>query len=186
MIISRKLFSKKKKEVTESKQGEKNRKRLVGITSGLATVGSGMILGKKPLKEHIAGRMANKKARDTIIDAAKSSKLDKELKIANRSMEVTNKIVNSNMSLKDRINSIDNLNKAVKIMKNKLDSDYKTVVDEATKNYKKVNKTLNNRFGKSMGKRALIGAGIGTAAGIGMDQLIKHRQKKLGVKRRDD
>lgn len=190
MIILRKLFSdkkgNKKKEVVESKEGEKNRHRLAATVGGLAGGGTGLVLSSKPMNEHIAGKLANSTTRDSVIHSASMDRAGKILKIAKRSMDVSDKISKSNMSARDKLTSLSNLSKAVKVMNDRVDSDYNKAVDAATKNYKKTSKVLNKKFKKSMGKRSLIALGIGTAAGIGMDQLIKHRQKKLGIKRRDD
>lgn len=190
MIILRKLFSdkkgNKKKEVVESKEGEKNRHRLAATVGGLAGGGTGLVLSSKPMNEHIAGKLANSATRDSVIHSASMDRAGKILKIAKRSMDVSDKISKSNMSARDKLTSLSNLSKAVKVMNDRVDSDYNKAVDAATKNYKKTSKVLNKKFKKSMGKRSLIALGIGTAAGIGMDQLIKNRQKKLGIKRRDD
>lgn len=186
MIISRKLFSKKKKEVTESKQGKKNRRSFVWSTAGLATFGSGMALTRKPVDEWAAGKMANDNTLRTIVNNADLNKLNKSARVAERKMEITDKIMNSKMNNSDRINSMANLKKVVGKINEKINKDYDAVVKPAKESHKKMENIINKKFRKSIGKRSLVAGGIGLATGIGMDQLIKHRQKKLGIKRRDD
>ena len=180
MIILRKLFSDKnqKKQVTESKQDKRDRKRFVGTIAGLTTLGSGAYLGidaaNKKLDEDLKNTIEYKMNQ---VKANKQRVEDYE-KISNRSKELMSKA----KTLKE-VNKIRNAEKGAYFYADKLANDEVVRAGKVLKDRMSDSKKL---LKKKLGKRALGAIALGTAAGIGMDQLIKHRQKKLGIKRRDD
>lgn len=194
MIFKRKYYSessKKKKskrddkEMYESKNGRKSRHRFASISGGILGTGLGTTLVGKSIYDYSdASFMKDLNYESESLDNY-NNYLKAKSEIFKKYGDI-NKVIDTNkkMSLSDKIESKLRLSKSHEQLQSKADALYKQAQNQLDEQRDNILKSLKKKRNKGIIKGSLLGAGVGVAAGIGLNELVKKRQNKLGIKRK--
>lgn len=192
MLLRRKLFSSEKKDKEENETNYQKRTRRNAAVFGGAFLGGSAGLGGILINDHKYNKESGKASN---IYREESKKLFDEYK------KVQDKIDDTAAEVRKRAQSKYKPRNIIDKFANDLDIDIKTekVADfyrnEARERFNQANKAIDDKYTKAVevakkkynkrGKKIGIGAAlIGTAAGLGINQLVKNRNKKINRERR--
>lgn len=189
IIIKKKYYSdnsnKSKKEKYETKTGRRARHTLSAMTGTLTGVGLGTGLIVKNMKDYLNKVTPEEIKHRSEIENLQNQYNKTENNILNKHSKIYNKIMeDKKMSNYGKASSLNNLNKATRTLQFINRRGYDKNEQLLKDNYNKLIKKLKKNRNKKVILSGLLGLGAGTAVGLGVDNLIKLRQDKLGIKRK--